>query len=43
MLRSVAAKEGENVYAQYADYREPVLRAAVIASLPSTAASARNG
>ena len=28
MLRSVAAKEGENVYAQYADYREPVLRAA---------------
>ena len=29
VLRSVAAKEGESVYAQYADYREPVLRAAV--------------
>ena len=28
MLRSVQAKEGENVYAQYADYREPVMRAA---------------
>ena len=28
MLRAVAAKEGESVYAQYADYREPVLRAA---------------
>ena len=28
VLRSVAAKEGESVYAQYADYREPVLRAA---------------
>ena len=28
VLRSVAAKEGENVYQQYADYREPVLRAA---------------
>ncbi len=28
MLRTVAAKEGESVYAQYADYREPVLRAA---------------
>ena len=28
MLRSVAAKEGEHVYAQYADYREPVARAA---------------
>ncbi len=27
-LRAVAAKEGESVYAQYADYREPVLRAA---------------
>lgn len=28
MLRSVAAKEGESVYAPYYDYREPVLRAA---------------
>ena len=28
MLRSVAAKEGDSVYAQYADYREPVMRAA---------------
>ena len=28
VLRSVQAKEGENVYAQYADYREPVMRAA---------------
>ncbi len=28
MLRSVMAKEGENVYGQYADYREPVSRAA---------------
>ena len=28
MLRSIAAKEGEHVYAQYADYREPVSRAA---------------
>ena len=28
MLRSVTAKEGEHVYAQYADYREPVSRAA---------------
>ena len=28
MLRSVQAKEGENVYAQYADYREGVMRAA---------------
>ena len=28
MLRSVAAKEGESVYATYADYREPLLRAA---------------
>lgn len=28
MLRSVQAKEGENVYAQYADYREPVMRVA---------------
>ena len=28
MLRAAAAKEGESVYAQYADYREPVLRAA---------------
>ena len=28
VLRSAAAKEGENVYQQYADYREPVLRAA---------------
>ena len=28
MLRAVAAKEGESVYAQYTDYREPVLRAA---------------
>ena len=28
VLRSVAAKEGESVYAQYADYREPVSRAA---------------
>ena len=28
MLRSVMAKEGENVYGQYADYREPVARAA---------------
>ena len=28
MLRSVQAKEGENVYGQYADYREPVSRAA---------------
>ena len=28
MLCSAAAKEGESVYAQYADYREPVLRAA---------------
>ena len=28
VLRSVTAKEGESVYAQYADYREPVLRAA---------------
>ena len=28
MLRSVTAKEGENVYGQYADYREPVTRAA---------------
>ena len=28
MLRSVSAKEGESVYAQYADYREPVSRVA---------------
>lgn len=28
VLRSVQAKEGENVYGQYADYREPVMRAA---------------
>lgn len=28
MLRSVAAKEGEHVYGQYIDYREPVSRAA---------------
>ena len=28
VLRSVQAKEGENVYAQYADYREPVMCAA---------------
>ena len=28
MLRSVAAKEGDSVYAQYADYKEPVSRAA---------------
>ena len=28
VLRSVAAKEGESVYATYADYREPLLRAA---------------
>ena len=28
MLRSIVAKEGEHVYAQYADYREPVSRAA---------------
>ena len=28
MLRSVAAKEGEHVYGQYADYREAVSRAA---------------
>ncbi len=28
MLRSVAAREGDSVYAQYADYREPVMRAA---------------
>ena len=28
VLRSVQAREGENVYAQYADYREPVMRAA---------------
>ena len=28
MLRSVAVKEGEHVYGQYADYREPVMRAA---------------
>ena len=28
VLRSVAVREGENVYAQYGDYREPVLRAA---------------
>ena len=28
MLRSVMAKEGENVYGQYADYREPVSCAA---------------
>ena len=28
MLRSVAAKEGEHVYAQYVDYKEPVMRAA---------------
>lgn len=28
VLRSVQAKEGENVYGQYADYREPVMRVA---------------
>ena len=28
ILRSVAAKEGDSVYAQYADYREPVSRVA---------------
>ena len=28
MLRSVAAKEGDSVYAQYYDYKEPVSRAA---------------
>ena len=28
VLRSVAAKEGDSVYAQYADYREPVSRVA---------------
>ena len=28
MLRSVSTKEGESVYAQYADYREPVSRVA---------------
>ncbi|MBQ2947593.1 MAG: RNA-binding transcriptional accessory protein [Clostridia bacterium] len=28
MLRSVEAKQGEHVYGQYADYREPVMRAA---------------
>lgn len=28
VLRSVQAKEGDNVYQQYADYREPVMRAA---------------
>ena len=28
MLRSVMAKEGENVYGQYADYKEPVMKAA---------------
>ncbi|MDO5298522.1 MAG: Tex family protein [Clostridia bacterium] len=28
MLRSVAAREGDSVYAQYADYRESVMRAA---------------
>ena len=28
MLRSIAAKEGEHVYAQYVDYKEPVMRAA---------------
>ena len=28
VLRSVQAKEGENVYGQYADYREQVMRAA---------------
>ena len=28
VLRSVQVREGENVYAQYADYREPVMRAA---------------
>ena len=28
MLKSVAAKEGEHVYGQYVDYKEPVMRAA---------------
>ncbi|MBQ2834321.1 MAG: RNA-binding transcriptional accessory protein, partial [Clostridia bacterium] len=28
VLRSVEAKQGEHVYGQYADYREPVMRAA---------------
>jgi len=28
MLRSVQAREGEHVYMQYADYKEPVMRAA---------------
>jgi len=28
MLRSIAAKEGEHVYGQYVDYKEPVMRAA---------------
>jgi len=28
MLRSIEAKQGEHVYGQYADYREPVMRAA---------------
>lgn len=28
VLRSVQAKEGEHVYGQYADYKEPVMRAA---------------